>query len=206
MRWTPFASGSEAAGPVAAGDPPSPPVAKASSGRVPPTAPPAAQEGRVKASPLARRIAKDAGVDLATLTGSGPGGRIVKADVERAEGGAPAAGDAQIPDEQKAAEAQAPTRAAEPTPGAREKPETARGSAEEFELSRLQQTVARRMAESKATAPHFYLNADVDMSRAVEARGRIKAASGEGEVVPSFNDMVVRACSALLIEHRPGQN
>jgi pyruvate dehydrogenase E2 component (dihydrolipoamide acetyltransferase) len=57
------------------------------------------------------------------------------------------------------------------------------------------------MAESKATAPHFYLNAEIDMSRAVEARARIKAAAAEGEIVPSFNDMVVKACAIALREH-----
>jgi pyruvate dehydrogenase E2 component (dihydrolipoamide acetyltransferase) len=56
------------------------------------------------------------------------------------------------------------------------------------------------MAESKATAPHFYLTSEIDMSRAVEARARIKAASGEGEIVPSFNDMVVKACALALRE------
>ena len=68
------------------------------------------------------------------------------------------------------------------------------------ELTKLQQTVARRMAESKATAPHFYLSAEVDMSRAFEARAQLKAAAGEGEVVPSFNDMVVKACALALRE------
>jgi pyruvate dehydrogenase E2 component (dihydrolipoamide acetyltransferase) len=57
------------------------------------------------------------------------------------------------------------------------------------------------MAESKATAPHFYLRAEVDMTRAVEARARVKAAAGEGDVVPSFNDMVVKACALALREH-----
>ncbi|HEX9967071.1 MAG TPA: dihydrolipoamide acetyltransferase family protein [Solirubrobacterales bacterium] len=80
-------------------------------------------------------------------------------------------------------------------------PETAKGQVAYEDLSKLQQTVARRMAESKATAPHFYLRADVDMSRAVEARARLKAAAGEGEVVPSFNDMVVKACALALREH-----
>ena len=90
---------------------------------------------------------------------------------------------------------------AEPTPGARERPETAKGAATHEDLTKLQQTVARRMAESKATAPHFYLSAEVDMSRAVEARASIKAAAAEGEVVPSFNDMVVKACAIALREH-----
>ncbi|KAA0266218.1 MAG: 2-oxo acid dehydrogenase subunit E2 [Acidobacteria bacterium] len=67
-------------------------------------------------------------------------------------------------------------------------------------MSKLQQTVARRMAESKATAPHFYLTTEIDMSRAWEARTAIKATAGEGEVVPSFNDMVVKACALALRE------
>ena len=95
---------------------------------------------------------------------------------------------------------QAAAPAAKPTPGAGEKAETARGTAETVELTKLQQTVARRMAESKATAPHFYLTSEVDMSEAVAARGRIKAKVAEGDVVPSFNDMVVKACALALRE------
>jgi len=144
----------------------------------------AAADGRIKASPLARRMARERGIELAGLRGSGPGGRIVKADVERT-GAAPGPG---------------PAVAGPPPPGAAERPETARGSATAVELTRLQQTVARRMAESKATAPHFYLNTEIDMSRAVAARSRIKAASGADEVVPSFNDMVVKACALALRE------
>ncbi len=159
----------------------------------------AAAEGageRIKASPIARRIAADRGVDLASLSGSGPGGRIIKRDVEEA----PSGGAAPAADAPAAAAAAAPAAKAPATPGASEKPETARGSTETFELTKLQQTVARRMAESKATAPHFYLTTEIDMSRAVEARKRIKAAAGEGDVVPSFNDMVVKACAIALRE------
>jgi pyruvate dehydrogenase E2 component (dihydrolipoamide acetyltransferase) len=79
--------------------------------------------------------------------------------------------------------------------------ETAKGEVTYEELSKLQSTVARRMAESKATAPHFYLRAEIDMSRAVEGRARLKSAATEGEVVPSFNDMVVKACGLALREH-----
>jgi pyruvate dehydrogenase E2 component (dihydrolipoamide acetyltransferase) len=149
-------------------------------------------DGRVKASPLARRIAREKDLDLSALAGSGPGGRIVKADVERAiaEGPAPAA----APEPVAAA-------AAEPTPGARERPETAKGTVSQEDLTKLQQTVARRMAESKATAPHFYLAVEVDMSRAVAARSRIKQAAANGDVVPSFNDMVVKACAIALREN-----
>src|SRR5204863_63500 len=137
---------------------------------------------------VARRIADENGRDLAGLAGSGPGGRIVKVDVQRAiaEGPAPAA------------PAPAAPSASGATPGARERPETAKGTVSHEELSKLQQTVARRMAESKATAPHFYLSVDVDMSRGVEARSRIKAAAADGEPVPSFNDMVVKACAIAL--------
>ncbi|MDX6652067.1 MAG: hypothetical protein QOJ38_848 [Solirubrobacterales bacterium] len=142
-------------------------------------------DGRVKASPIARRIARDQGVDLGSLHGSGPGGRIVKADVEAAQG---------------SAQPQAPASAASAPAGTPDLA-TAKGSVTVQELTKLQQTVARRMAESKATAPHFYLSADIDMTRAVEARSRIKAAAAEDEVVPSFNDMVVKACAIALREH-----
>jgi pyruvate dehydrogenase E2 component (dihydrolipoamide acetyltransferase) len=160
-------------------------------------------DGRVKASPIARRIAKERGLDLQGLSGSGPGGRIVKADVERAL----AAG------VEPPAEAPAPTPAAPPapaaapagpTPGVAEKPETAKGEVEVVELTKIQQTVARRMAESKATAPHFYLQAEIDMTAAVEGRAKLKAAAKEGEVVPTFNDMVVKACALALRDHPRG--
>jgi pyruvate dehydrogenase E2 component (dihydrolipoamide acetyltransferase) len=184
-----------AAGPAAAGDPPPLPVAEASSGAVPPTASPAAPaaerngngSGRVKASPLARRIASELGVDLGALSGTGPGGRIVKKDVEGAVGTS------------TAPEPSAPAPSAAPAPvAASPSTETAKGSVEIVELTKLQQVVSRRMSESKATAPHFYLTTEVDMSAAVAARARIKEISGDGEVVPSFNDMVVKACAIAL--------
>jgi pyruvate dehydrogenase E2 component (dihydrolipoamide acetyltransferase) len=120
----------------------------------------------------------------------------VKADVEKAlEAGVAA------PAEAPAAPPAAPAAPAGPTPGVAEKPETAKGQVEVVELTRLQQTVARRMAESKATAPHFYLQAEIDMTAAVEGRGKLKAQAKEGEVVPTFNDMVVKACALALREH-----
>ncbi len=152
-----------------------------------PAAPASGGDGRVKASPVARRVAAEGGVELGAISGSGPGGRIVKADVERA-----IAADA------------APSAAGEP-PGAGasagERPETAKGRVTTEELTKLQQTVARRMAESKATAPHFYLQAEIDMSRCVEARGALKRAAAEGDAVPSLNDMVVKAVAIALREH-----
>jgi pyruvate dehydrogenase E2 component (dihydrolipoamide acetyltransferase) len=158
----------------------------------------AGADGRVKASPIARRIARDRGLDLSGLSGSGPGGRIVKADVEKAlDAGVEAPAEEAAPAE-RPAPAAAP---AGPTPGVTEKPETAKGEVEVVELSKLQQTVARRMAESKATAPHFYLQAEIDMSAAVEGRAKLKQQAKEGEVVPTFNDMVVKACALALRDH-----
>ncbi len=172
-------------------DPPAPAAPAASSATSTPTRQKDVGDGdgRIKASPLAKRMAKEKGIDLSSLQGSGPGGRIIKVDVEGAQAAAPAA----APTAPVAAPAAA-------TPGAGEKPETAKGSVEVVELTKLQQTVGRRMAESKATAPHFYLQADIDMSAAWEARGRIKASAPEGSVVPSFNDMVVKACAIALRE------
>ena len=146
---------------------------------------------RVKASPVARRLAKEQGIDLTAIQGSGPGGRIVKKDVKAA---AAAVGDAGAGD---AAAAGPAARTAGPSPVAGE---TAKGQVTVEELSKLQQVVARRMSESKATAPHFYLQAEIEMSKAAAARRAIKAAAREGEVVPSFNDMVVKACAIALGE------
>jgi pyruvate dehydrogenase E2 component (dihydrolipoamide acetyltransferase) len=160
----------------------------------------AGEDGRVKASPIARRIARDRGLDLTGLAGSGPGGRIVKADVERALAAgvaAPAEPEAPPVAPEPPAEPVAPAPAG-PTPGVAEKPETAKGQVEVVELTRLQQTVARRMAEAKATAPHFYLQAEIDMTAAVEGRATLKVAAKEGEAVPTFNDMVVKACALAL--------
>jgi pyruvate dehydrogenase E2 component (dihydrolipoamide acetyltransferase) len=200
----------EPAGPAAAGDPP--PLAR--QGGVPPTtsptggskeadakgpAAPAAADGeRIKASPLARRLARERGLDLSELKGSGPAGRIVKADVEGAEspvgdvvGGTPS----DVVDGGGSPAAAGPAGLA-PGPSV----ETAKGETETRELNKLQQTIARRMAESKATAPHFYLTIEIDMGKAVEARAALKAAAKEGDVVPSFNDMVVKACAIALRE------
>ncbi|MFN8164420.1 MAG: dihydrolipoamide acetyltransferase family protein [Solirubrobacterales bacterium] len=85
-------------------------------------------------------------------------------------------------------------------PGNGSRAPTAKGDVALQELTKLQEVVARRMSESKATAPHFYLTAEVDMTAAVRARAALKASSGEGAVVPSINDMVVKACALALTE------
>jgi pyruvate dehydrogenase E2 component (dihydrolipoyllysine-residue acetyltransferase) len=173
-------------------------------------------DGRVKASPVARRMARDLGVELAQLEGTGPGGRIVKADVQAAaeNGGAaqkeapergeaetaeePAGDGAKAKDEKKA---KAKDEKAEEKPAKKEPQKAeagAKGEVNVEELTRLQQTVSRRMAESKATAPDFSIALTVDMTAAVDLRSRLKEIS---ETVPSFNDMVVKAAATALREH-----
>ena len=134
---------------------------------------------RVKASPIARRMASEKGLDLSSLSGTGPGGRIVKADVEGATAPTP---DARRPTPET------------PTPDT----QTGKGSSELVELTRTQQLIARRMAESKATVPDFALDMDIDMAAAVAMRTQLKDVA---EVVPSFNDMVVKACALALREY-----
>ena len=119
---------------------------------------------RVKASPLARRIARESQVDLREVSGSGPGGRIVKADV--------------------------------PTPA-----RGAKGAVTTLQPSRIQVQIAQRMAESKATIPDFTLHAEVAMEPAVELRTQLRKAARGGDAVPSYNDMVVKACGLALREH-----
>ena len=160
----------------------------------------AEENGRIRASPIARRMAREMNLELEALEGSGPGGRIVKADVEAAAGGTqeePATATAETPAEEEApAREEPPSR---PAPAPAGDGQTGRGASETRELTRLQQTVARRMAESKATAPDFVLNVEVDMEEAVELRKQLKAAAGE-RTAPSFNDLVVKAAALALTE------
>jgi pyruvate dehydrogenase E2 component (dihydrolipoamide acetyltransferase) len=157
----------------------------------------AASEGeRVKASPLARRMARERGVDLRALRGSGPGGRIVKADVQSAR-----SRPAPVAAPQPAAGAEIGTRVARGPNALESQLAGAKGETTEVELSRTQQTIARRMAESKATIPHFALEAEVDMDECVALREELKRVAGEGEVIPTYNDMVVKACALALRTH-----
>jgi pyruvate dehydrogenase E2 component (dihydrolipoyllysine-residue acetyltransferase) len=157
---------------------------------------------RLKASPLAKRLAKEKGLELSKLSGSGPGGRIIKADVEGAASPTGPVAAESSSSSQAAGEELSPTPPAEGAPSPTvEKPETAKGSVKHEDLTKLQATVARRMAESKATAPHFYLQVEIDMSKAVKLRKKLKAAVREGEPAPSFNDMVVKACALALREY-----
>jgi pyruvate dehydrogenase E2 component (dihydrolipoamide acetyltransferase) len=145
------------------------------------TAPPA----RVKASPLARRIARAAGLDLAALQGSGPNGRIMRADVEgaTAPNGSP-----------RSAEAAPPPVQQEPAT-----PTSAKGATTVQELSRLQQVVARRMSESRATVPDFEVRTRVDVQEVLDLRARLRDSGAD--LVPSVNDLVVKAVAMALTEH-----
>jgi pyruvate dehydrogenase E2 component (dihydrolipoamide acetyltransferase) len=150
---------------------------------------------RVKASPVARRMAGEMGVDLAAVEGTGPGGRVVKADVEKASKDGGAKAPAEAPADEPAAE-EKPKDAPAVAPAKGEA--GAKGEPEVVELTRLQRTVSRRMAESKATAPDFTIDVDVDMTMCIELRTRLKEST---EHPPSFNDMVVKAAALALRDH-----
>ncbi|HEY7805923.1 MAG TPA: biotin/lipoyl-containing protein, partial [Croceibacterium sp.] len=134
---------------------------------------------RVIASPLAKRIAADKGIDLAGVKGSGPHGRIVKADVEGAQPGAkPAA----------AAPTQAPAAA---------QPGEIRHEVEK--LSSMRKTIARRLTESKQTIPHIYLTVDVNLDKLLKLRGEINDALASQGVKVSVNDMLIKALAKALL-------
>jgi pyruvate dehydrogenase E2 component (dihydrolipoamide acetyltransferase) len=139
-------------------------------------------------------MAKDLGVELSSLEGSGPGGRIVKSDVEAAAKDGAAEEAPAEEDEKKEV----------PQPVVSGDAGSGRGATTTEDLTRLQQTIARRMAESKATAPDFVITCEVDMDAAVDFRRQLKSAAGE-DPAPSFNDFVVKA-SALALKEFPRAN
>ncbi|HEV2061969.1 MAG TPA: dihydrolipoamide acetyltransferase family protein [Solirubrobacteraceae bacterium] len=169
----------------------------------------AGPDGRVKASPVARRLAKEQGVELGSIEGTGPGGRIVKADVEKAASGeAPKTEpkeDGKPREKEREREPEPAAAASAASPGTSEPKVTdtgtTKGDVSVAELTRTQQVVARRMAEAKATIPDFTLTTEVDMEECVGLRARLKEIAGEDTVVPSFNDMVVKASAAALRDH-----
>ena len=151
----------------------------------PPTPAPAPQttvaDERVKASPLAKRIARETGVDLKLVSGSGPGGRVVKRDLE---GGSPAP-PAPIPHP--------------PSPI----PVAVRSGAayEDVPLTQIRKTIARRLVTSLGPIPHFFLTTEVDMERAADARAALNKDLGDQGKV-SFNDIIVKATALALARHR----
>lgn len=164
-----------------------------------PAATPAATgaDERTFASPVARRIARERGVDLSALAGSGPGGRIVKADVEAA---------GQEPADTAGESAGAPgAPAVGPSAPGTEDGESGRGTVTATEPTRAQALIARRMAESRATVPSFTLETTVDMTTAVSLRAEMKETALDGELVPTVNDLVVKA-AAIALREQPGAN
>lgn len=137
---------------------------------------------RIKASPLARKLAAENGIDLRKVTGSGTGGRIVKRDVEGLVGKKPAA-------------------AAAPAP--QPIPVQAAADSEKISLSTMRSVIASRMAQIKSTVPHFYLTLEVDMDRAVEFRKGVNEAQKEVKI--SYNDMILKAVS-IALQHHPNVN
>jgi len=146
--------------------------------------------GRVKASPLARRLAQELGVELAGLHGSGPHGRVIKRDVMAAAGN----GGESTP-EPRVATPEPRVATLEPRVATPE-PEPADGEVQE--LTRTQSLIARRMAESRGTVPEFALEVDVDMSGVREMRRELTAVT---EPAPSLNDIIVKACALALRRH-----
>jgi pyruvate dehydrogenase E2 component (dihydrolipoamide acetyltransferase) len=165
----------------------------------------AGNEGTVAATPMARRIADVHGVDLGSLTGSGPRGRVVRADVMAAAGlqNEPAAPPASSGP--AASPAQPPARPSPPAPSGNGTAGS-RGGTERVPLTRLQQLVARRMAEAKATIPDFQVQTEVEMTAVVAMRAQLKElATSQGLPVPSLNDLIVKA-SALCLRRHPRAN
>jgi pyruvate dehydrogenase E2 component (dihydrolipoamide acetyltransferase) len=153
-----------------------------------PAAAPSAAGGPVKASPMARAIARDQGIDLSTVTGSGPGGRVVRAEVQ-----ALAAGDGG-----RAAPAAAPAPAAQAPAAAQ--PATDDDD-EEIPLTNMRKTVARRLVESMQSAPHFYLTIQVEVDALLALRAELnQRLAGEG-VKLSVNDLLIKACAVTLQTH-----
>ena len=179
-----------------------PAQAAAPTHNIPDTAPAAvapvpASDQRVKASPLARSIAKEIGVDLQTIQGSGDHGRIIKRDVEAAAqttGTLPAA-----PQPSAAAPTPEPATTA---PAFHPAVSPDGGHYDDAPLSQMRKVIARRLSESKFTSPHFYLTVEINMDKAISLRTRLNEVS---PVKLSFNDLVIKAAAAALRQH-PGIN
>ena len=160
-----------------------------------PVAPAAKDGNRVFASPLARRIAADKGVDLTTMTGSGPRGRIVKADVEGASA-APAA-----------VSAPAPTTVAMPASASADAVAKMYEDREytEIPLNGMRKTIAARLTEAKQTVPHFYLRRDINLDALLSFRGELNKQLAARDVKLSINDFIIKAC-ALALQSVPDAN
>jgi pyruvate dehydrogenase E2 component (dihydrolipoamide acetyltransferase) len=178
-------SSAPAAAPVETPPAPATPVAAPS-----PQPSPSRGEGeRIKASPLARRLAQAQNIDLSNLQGSGPGGRIVRADVDAAAGKAPAAAPAA-----PAPQAGIATHLVTPGPMEQAIPHEA------IKLSNIRKTIARRLTESKQQIPHIYLTVDIQLDALLKLRGELNAGLASRNVKLSVNDLMIKALALALIE------
>ncbi len=142
---------------------------------------------RIAVSPLARRLAEQKGVELSTITGTGPGGRIVKADIEGAAGGA-------APAPKAVAAAPVPVAAPQSAPISADIPHDV------VKLSNMRKTIARRLTESKQQVPHIYLTVDIRLDALLKLRGELNKALEPRGIKLSVNDMLIKALGAALIE------
>ncbi len=190
---------SPAAAPAAAPEPAKAPEAASAPAAPPAPAAPASAEGsRVFASPLARRIASQKGLDLSTIKGSGPHGRIVKADVEKGDA-APAA-------QSGASAAEAPTAAAPTGPSSDAIARMYEGREyEEVKLDGMRKTIAARLTEAKQTVPHFYLRRDIQLDALLEFRSTLNGQLADRGVKLSVNDFIIKAC-AIALQQVPDAN
>ena len=158
----------------------------------------AGRDGRIKASPLARKVAAQSGVDLRLLQGTGPGGRIVRRDVE-------SVATAPRPASAPAAVAAAPARQAAPAPVRPQFiiPSRTEAEFEDKALSPMRAAIAKRMPLSKAPVPHFYVTSEASMDRAWALRAELNALEGQPKI--SVTDMVIKACALALLKN-PGVN
>src|SRR5947209_1501632 len=159
--------------------PPAPPQA---------AAPPRGEGDRVKASPLARKLAQAQNIDLSAIQGSGPGGRIVRADVDAAAGKAPAAAPAGAPAPAMATHAVLPGVIEQAIPH------------EAIKLSNIRKTIARRLTESKQQIPHIYLTVDINLDALLKLRGELNKGLESRGVKLSVNDLLIKALAMALIE------
>jgi pyruvate dehydrogenase E2 component (dihydrolipoamide acetyltransferase) len=152
---------------------------------------------RVKASPLARRLAEQKGIDLSSLAGSGPGGRIVKADIDGATGKAPpqVAGPSAAPQPAAATPAAAPVATSQPA-AAHAIPDIPH---EVAKLSNIRKTIARRLTESKQQVPHIYLTLDIQLDALLKLRTELNASLEARGVKLSVNDFMIKALAVALL-------
>src|SRR6478672_5223889 len=193
----PKANAAPAAAPKATPEPKAdvPPAPAATPSETPaappqPAAPPRAEGDRIKASPLARRLAQAQNIDLSALQGTGPGGRIVRADVDAAAGNGPAAAPTGAP---SAAPSALGTHAVMPGPIEQAIPHEA------IKLSNVRKTIARRLTESKQQVPHIYLTVDIQLDALLKLRTELNAGLESRNVKLSVNDLLIKALAQALL-------